>query len=256
MNIMFLTSVFEFASAIELCNGGGGCADLRAFAVAAGLISMLLIIVHQLGSTDRCCNRFTHKSQLVVSFFLFFWWVIAVAVLTFTPTFPFSSSGYWATWATFTMSVLHLHHEFEQVHKLFAKVASKVHARSRSAVVIMIGSCIVLGDATRTCLDLTCSTEDVLALTLAGVSLLVSLPLVFWTPEKLGNKDRYIATLLMLIWTSGVAIFIYIGPFTEPGNGFIATWACFFCSFMLFGELGTKGKKPELSSDNSANLDP
>jgi hypothetical protein len=89
---------------------------------------------------------------------------------------------------------------------------------------------------------------------MGGVSLLVSLALVFWSSESLGGKDRYLATFLMLLWTAGVTIFIYIGPFKQPGNGFIATWACFFAAFMLYGELGTGSKRPALASDNSANV--
>merc|ERR1719510_2531853 len=97
---IMVASCVEMITAAMACNEKDICDDAYGFAVAAGVISVLV-----------CCAAIL-KADLVpikfVSMFLALWWTVCVGVLTFPDPYgvPFDQpgNGYFSTWVCFLAS--------------------------------------------------------------------------------------------------------------------------------------------------------
>eukprot|EP00658_Telonema_sp_P-2_P021319 TRINITY_DN1848_c0_g1_i1.p1 TRINITY_DN1848_c0_g1~~TRINITY_DN1848_c0_g1_i1.p1 ORF type:complete len:377 (-),score=65.38 TRINITY_DN1848_c0_g1_i1:107-1237(-) len=97
--VIFGASLCELIAACYECGeqAGSGCTDDPAYAVAVGVIALLL----------SAFNRFVPRYLLPVAGLQLLWWLPAAIVLTFKGPFLTSGNGYFATWVA-TMASIHL----------------------------------------------------------------------------------------------------------------------------------------------------
>lgn len=99
VGMLFLGSAVELAASISYCSEGSGiCVDYAAYALACGVVSlvvvMLMILVPSLAEHKR-----------VIGLFMVAWWVAGAGINTFAGIFKITGNGYFASWMSLVAAV-------------------------------------------------------------------------------------------------------------------------------------------------------
>jgi len=99
---LLLASVVELCASIAHCDQGySSCQDYDAFALAAGVVSvvitLILIFVPALTSHIK-----------IIAAFLVLWWIAGAGVNTFKGPFQVTGNGFFSSWACLIASVFML----------------------------------------------------------------------------------------------------------------------------------------------------
>ena len=224
-------------------DAGNGCTGYLAWAVAVGAISLgigiIMTILMLCGSTKGIADQATP----FVAVLLFLLWAAGVAILTFKAPFTSacsyghyygsvgsSANGYFASWVCFIAACMYLYATFPQVQQL-------VPADHGEHLLpgLLVTSCIVTAQAAYDGLGTDVRIWALCAGAISGVLVLMLLLIT-----QLSAHMKYFALALALLWGCAVATltFVYsgnndMGIWASAGNGFFATWAAFFMSFVL-----------------------
>jgi hypothetical protein len=233
-----MSSCIEAAAAINVCSnpamitvkGSAGCPGLFGFAVALGVISASLIAVYLLAFVF-VKERLPEKSMLYLSMFLFVWWAAGVGATTFLAT-TIPDTSYFATWSSFIFAGMVLQSEWEQFQTVVESFQA-LQLHGRATFYVLIASIIETIAAIFFCANITCTPNDIYAVVVGPISIIICLVFLRVGPEKLGGADKFMAIFLVIWWTVGMGVLTISGPFLFGGNGFFACWAGFLVSFFV-----------------------
>lgn len=156
-----------------------------------------------------------------VNFLLFCYSFVGACFLTFHAPFTATGNGYFAAWAIVYGSATAMGMDFDDAESTIKGIGS-VMGMVVSSLVVIVASIYPL----RTSVELE-RAACILALTVASTSLAFSfLTLALDRCKVLSTTFNFVATTLLAIGWVVMAFFVTIvGPFTETGNGYFASWS-------------------------------
>jgi len=220
--IVFLCSVVALVASSTKCGDGPSCTGVEGWAVAASVVSTVVslgyLVLDKKGNLEP-------KMQLIVTLFLFAWWVAFAGVATFKGPFTIPGNGYFACWggliATSVMMVNSVGKVRESVDK-FAALGYK-------AILAIVGSVVVW------CAGITYAGSGLgnYAIAAGIISMVFFIGRIVAGPKLSANMQKYFAMFMIVWWLVGMFILTFWGPFDNVGNGYFATWACLIASILL-----------------------
>ena len=156
-----------------------------------------------------------------VNMVLFVYSFIGACFLTFHAPFTATGNGYFAAWAIAYGSSAAMGMDLDEAESAIKGIGS-VMGMAVSSLVVIVASIYPFKQA----VDME-RISAILALSVGSLSLFFSLLTVALDKCKTLNVTfNFVATTLLAIFWIVTAFFVTIvGPFTETGNGYFATWA-------------------------------
>jgi len=251
MTFLMLTSFLVFVQGIQECNDIKSCNRNRfnTAGIVLGFISFFLASV-----TMWFLRPSQHTTEYVmeqvpvstfevgVGFVLVFLWTASSIALTFPSRSPFyeTSTGYFAIWSSFILSIIYLSAAFPDNSKVNNKLKQyciDFHApngqppeSNYGMIVSVIGIFVQLAASVTTCIEgLNCKDDDIFVYVISLLSLVILAILLVRPPDKLGHLALLLILFYVVLWYAGVAVITLKGPFVDAaGNGFYAGWAVLF----------------------------
>mmetsp|Transcript_14847 Transcript_14847/g.43630 ORF Transcript_14847/g.43630 Transcript_14847/m.43630 type:complete len:248 (+) Transcript_14847:3-746(+) len=114
VTVLAAASAVETVAAALACaaadaEGNGSCGGHVAYAVAVGAVSLFACLIFVALGILPVAAASGATVRRALAAFLFTWWAVAAAVLTFVAPFTVASNGYFATWAAMLASVQVVH---------------------------------------------------------------------------------------------------------------------------------------------------
>jgi len=179
-----------------------------------------------------------------VAIFLMLWWTAGVIVVTFFNPFVSVannglygsnvgvSNGYFGSWFAFMAAV-------KAVRASGLKMSEISHLDRLSeaqmpAFYLFLSSSVVMGAAIGPCSpSSSCTNYNAFAIALGVVSQFLSLFICFGGGKSPQQTIKYTALFLGLWWVVGTGVVTFGAPFTSAGNGYFASFASVFLSFVV-----------------------
>ena len=230
-------SFFELIAASLSCGEQTVCSSLTAYSVAAGVVSIALLIpVALVHFAEPLAPQQLHEGLPHLSLMLLAWWTPACFLLTFVAPFGTLSNGYFATVAAIAGAMQLCRAHVELVDKAFVTLRELAHEAPRERVVLMILaltstamwvhaaiSAAMYGDSPST--KAWAIIVGVVSSVLCTFYLLLDKsPSGFSAP----HDQMGFAVLLAAWWCQGIALSFVPSSFIGTINGFVCTWASVF----------------------------
>lgn len=226
--LVLVASVILTISASTTCSDQNYCKGKSGFAVAAGVISLVVSIVYL--ALDRV-NNLTPKLQLALVIFFFAWWVFVAGFTTFGSDAPFvvPGNGYFAAWGGLLCSLMLLANAVGRVRDTIDRFSKLGHRYA----ILLVASLVVLfsgvAECSHGCKDYNAS----YAIAVGCVSFAVVLIRILLS-AKLPEKGNKVFVMFMIVWWAvALIVLTFFNPFTNVGNGYFGTWAALICSVLL-----------------------
>lgn len=207
-------------------NDGSGCGGDEAYALSAGLVSLVVIVCLLIAQNISSGTTCAAKAGPIVGVCLFAWWLVGAAILTFHGPFYVVSNGYIGAWVAFFTSVAFALEVSELMQKAASLVTGEANKINVHLLVVLVGSIVELVAAALVCSN-GCGGYVAYAVAVGATSLFFCLVLVVG-PQLSASANQLafpIAVFLFLWWFVGAVILTFITPFVVASNGFWATWA-------------------------------
>lgn len=215
-------------------DGDSGCGGSEAYALCAGLISMLLVVGLLVARRPSSSAAAAGSATPALGAFLLLWWLVAALVLTFHGPFYAVGNGYIGVWAACFASFAFAHEVSATVQKVSAPVIGGARAMNRHVLVVVAGSTVELVAAALGCRS-GCAGYSAYAVAVGAASLFLCFLLIILPKTSLkGNRAMLaLSVFLFLWWFVGAVILTFISPFTSASNGYWATWASVIAAALI-----------------------
>lgn len=223
----------------ELNSSGvyGGCgshdwvAHNIAYAVAVAVVSLVCIII--LVVLRKKSPESHDKTRVIFGTFMAVWWIVGAGVLTFDNPYKDVGNGYFAAWAGCISACVYFHENCN----FFASKAQSALAMPMANMplfLLFLAAIIESFAAINNCKDY-CQEEQGFSLAVGLITVISCLIIFIWQampPIVL----KFFTWLMILLWIPGVYVnTVEIDPplFRTLGNGYFATWGCFFLAVLF-----------------------
>lgn len=225
--LLIAASIFELISASLECSSSNECGSLHAYAVAVGVVSLLLLgpvtLVH---FAEPLAPPQIYKALPHLSLLLLVWWLPAGFVLTFIEPFAYLSNGYFATIGS-CYGALQLSRSYvPPVDEALRMIRDMSRAADPERTVLLllaltstacwVQAAICVGKYHDT------PATKAWAIIVGVVSMLLCT--FYLLLENLTLHRLGFAMLLALWWCQGIAFSFVPNTFISSMNGFISTW--------------------------------
>ena len=225
MFLILFAGCIQAASAIQGCVNATVCTDLLGYNVSVGVVSSVLVLGYLILFTFASLPE---QSMMILSIFLFIWWMAAVAVLTFYFTVGVGAA-YFAIWMCFLLSGFIMHSEVSQFRTAVDRVNS-LESGGKYTFYLLLASLVELIAAGVVC-GAGCGGYQIYAVIVGAISFLFCLILLLASTSY--SVQRVSSIFLCLWWAVGTGVLTILSPFLVVGNGFFACWFAFFVSFLM-----------------------
>jgi len=241
IGIIFFGSLFEMWAAGSLCDSMNHCSDEYAWAVAVGIISMVICVV--VAIMLRCCAGAAKTANPVFAILLVLLWLAGVGVLTIAKPFPqpctslkghSAANGYFGAWIALIASWTYLSKVVPRVAQLADDAASTLGLYT---FMLVWASITLMVQSSYDCDHTKCQDTLAWAVACSVISLVICLLLAL--VKQIAAYAKWVALFLSLWWGCAVATltFQYDGNsdtiYASAGNGFFAIWAAFFIASIM-----------------------
>lgn len=223
--VVFMSSLVLLIAASSNCSDQKNCSSNNGYAVAAGVISLVISFVFLFLERKETLQP---TVRLGMTVFLFVWWVLVAGICTFSGPFSEPGNGYFAAWGGLVASLYMLMNEVGKVRDAIDKFS----AVGQKIGILLVGSLVVMFASIGACRG-GCSGNASYGIAVGAISFSFTLARVL-LESKIGENVLRIFNLFMVVWWL-IAFFVltFFGPFLKVGNGYFGTWACLFASLLL-----------------------
>ncbi|GBG31445.1 Hypothetical Protein FCC1311_076692 [Hondaea fermentalgiana] len=226
--LVFVASIILTITASTACSDDNDCSGKHGFAVAAGVISLVVSAAYI--ALDRV-NNLTPKLQLGLVVFFFAWWVFVAGFTTFGNDAPFvvPGNGYFAAWGGLLCSIVLLANAVGRVQESIDRFAKVGHRYA----ILLVSSAVVLIAGASLCTGNGCNGNSGYAIAVGAISFVVVLTRVLLGAKFPEAGSKPLIMFLIVWWTVALIVLTFFNPFQDVGNGYFATWASLICSVLL-----------------------
>jgi hypothetical protein len=155
--------------------------------------------------------------------FLFVWWFVAAAILTFSGPFLITSNGYFACWGGVVFAAMAIGVSPEQI-KSQAGGLGYLNGLLVASIILISSVPSFIGKGK------TFHTECVYALVVGILTLVAILGFNFNSSVTIEAFKFPFFALFSVLWIVLACLVTFRGPFIETGNGYFASWiGCVLC---------------------------
>jgi len=220
----------------------GVCNGNTAWALACGLVSMIIVLVMLVGPMVGGCGGCVSSAKPFVGAFLFLWWLIGAGVITFAGPYTIASNGYFGSWVACVGSVLYGMEVSDFVQQAVGFVSGPAQSAGPAMAGLVISSIIELIAASISCRG-GCLNDNAYAVAVGAVSLGLCIVIMAF-PKCLPQVNQfmpYIILLLCLWWLAAGIVLTFRWPFAWAGNGYFATWVAVVCVALVYKDSDAPG---------------
>lgn len=223
--LVFLASVILMVAASTNCSRISYCGGLNGYAVAGAVISLVVSFAYLFLEKKESLEP---KTRMIMSVFLFLWWVFIAGFVTFSGPFTTPSNGYFAAWGGLIGSLMMLMNQVSKVRENIDRFSAVGHRIG----ILLVGSLVVLFAGVGSCHG-GCSSGSAWAISAGAISFVVALVVVFMGTKISAQIMQYITLFLVVWWLVAFCTLTFGGPFSEVNNGYFGTWACLIASILI-----------------------
>lgn len=221
--------------------GNEGCSSYTAWALCAGLISMLVAFFMLIGEKIGALRDCTSKSAPFVAIFFCVWWLFGAGVITFAGPYTVVSNGYLGSWIAFFGSVLYGLEVSSAVQTVVGAFSGQMEKTGPAMAGVVLASIIELIAASVFCNNCQHFTAYAVAVGAVSLALCILIVLVPKCTDKLNQAIPYVVLLLFLWWLAGAIVLTFVAPFVWAGNGFFSTWVAVVCAALVYKDSDAPG---------------